>query len=545
MRRLACLLCWFMAAGVPAPAHAAEQPVVASSPRLLSVTVYRAPTRQQGRMVLDRLGGFAFVSELREVAIPAGESTIRFEGVADGIDASSAIVTGLPGTVSEKNRDAAVLSPSALVAAAVADMVTLVRTDRATGRPTLVTGTVRSAADGGVVFESAQGIEALRCSGLPETLRFEPATTLNSTPTLSVRVQTPEAMTVAVTLSYLARGFDWAASYVATLAPDGRSMDLGAWLTLANGYGVGFPDAQTQVVAGRLNRERDIVEPLDLGGPILATCWPRGSTSDPPTHAGNSDSGAVGYLQKGEFRDVVVAAQRMQALAAPAPAAAMATAQQEDLGDLKLYRIPERTPIASRQSKQVRLLDRARIPIEVVYGYDAWPNVTLGATPAHRLLRTRNDSAHHLGLALPSGMVDSFVSEGSVDVLIGEAGMRDVAVDEELEIGAGDSMDVEVTSTLERVDKSADTRVSTAGRGGPTLSADISVANRVDVANARGAGITFEYRLGLAPGDALVGADHPYTMRNGRAVFSIPVPAGHTATLRFQTQRTRYITLPR
>src|SRR3546814_18230215 len=57
-----------------------------------------------------------------------------------------------------------------------------------------------------------------------------------------------------VTLSYLARGFDWSADYVATLGADGSTLDLGAWVTLANGNGTGFPQASTTVVAGRLNK---------------------------------------------------------------------------------------------------------------------------------------------------------------------------------------------------------------------------------------------------------------------------------------------------
>src|SRR6202035_4071929 len=83
---------------------------------------------------------------------------------------------------------------------------------------------------------------------------------------------------------YLARGFDWGANYTATLSADGKTIDLGAWVTLANGNGVGFPAARAQVVAGRVNRESGEVEPLDPGGPVLAECWPRGSTSDSPQY---------------------------------------------------------------------------------------------------------------------------------------------------------------------------------------------------------------------------------------------------------------------
>src|SRR6202008_3856797 len=62
----------------------------------LSVTLYRAPLGDSTSLDLDNLGGFALVSETRTIAIPAGESRIRFAGVADGIESASAIITGLP-----------------------------------------------------------------------------------------------------------------------------------------------------------------------------------------------------------------------------------------------------------------------------------------------------------------------------------------------------------------------------------------------------------------------------------------------------------------
>ncbi len=114
-------------------AHA--QAVAAAAPHDVSVTVYRDPDREKGGFDLDELGGFAFITETRRVVIPPGEHTLRFEGVADGIEPVSAIVTGLPSGVIEKNRDAALLSPEALVDATQAQggRVQLLRTDPATG----------------------------------------------------------------------------------------------------------------------------------------------------------------------------------------------------------------------------------------------------------------------------------------------------------------------------------------------------------------------------------------------------------------------------
>ncbi len=93
------------AADAPAPAE-----VAANAPSSLSVTVYRAPARESGSFDLDDLGGFALVSETRMVHLPAGASRLRFEGVADGIEPVSAIVTGLDG-IAEKNREGQLLSP--------------------------------------------------------------------------------------------------------------------------------------------------------------------------------------------------------------------------------------------------------------------------------------------------------------------------------------------------------------------------------------------------------------------------------------------------
>ena len=154
---------------------AAELPAVAEvraeDPADLSVTVYRAPYRSSGSIDLDRLEGFALISETRSVQLPAGMSRLRFEGVADGIEPASAIVTGLDEVI-EKNRDAALLSPSALMAAAVGKSVVLLRTNPKTGKLERLPGTILSDADGGVVFQTSQGIEALRCSGLAESFSF-------------------------------------------------------------------------------------------------------------------------------------------------------------------------------------------------------------------------------------------------------------------------------------------------------------------------------------------------------------------------------------
>jgi hypothetical protein len=507
---------WVTLACVLATAPAAADDIAASPPAELSVTVYRAPFRAAGSIDLDRLAGFALISEVRTVRLPAGLSRLRFEGVADGIEPASAIVTGLPPGVIEKNREGKLLSPSALLAAALGKPVTLLRTDKKTGRQQRLDGTLLSDAEGGVVFQTSEGIEALRCSGLPETFSFTGVGGLAAKPTLSVLVRSAEASTRTVTLSYLARNFDWAADYIATLSSDGKTMDLGAWVTLANGNGVGFPSARTQVVAGRVNRENDEVEPIDIGGPVLAACWPRSSTSDIP---------ATAYLQfaGAESRDRMF---KKSVAAAPALMEVAVTAaqhvQQEQLGDLKLYRVPSRTTVASRQSKQVRLMDRQAIPIAQVYGADLAADESAPSMPAHLLLRTANTTANHLGLPLPSGHIAVFATSSGEKLLLHESDIKDRAVDEEVEIDLGDSPDVQVNVEKETV------------TAGPARSQVRSI--RVDITNARPADIKFELRLQLRAGGRVVHADHPVGSKNGRPLFRLTIPAHRRVTLRYQTE---------
>ena len=112
----------------------AQTVTISDSPENVSLTVYRATKRGERPINANWPQGYALITETRTVTIPAGESLIRFEGVAEGMFPESAIVTGLPKGVKEKNRDARLLSPSGLVDAYLKREVTLTRTNKANGQ---------------------------------------------------------------------------------------------------------------------------------------------------------------------------------------------------------------------------------------------------------------------------------------------------------------------------------------------------------------------------------------------------------------------------
>lgn len=436
MRRLLLLLTL-----LPAPALA-QQAVNASPPEALAVTVYRDPQRGSGALSLDQLDGFAMISETRTVDLPAGPATLRFEGVAEGMVGVSAIVTGLPGGVIEKNRNAALLSPAALVDGTLGNRVTLTRTNLATGAQVSQSAIIRTRADGGLVLQTSEGYEAVRCSGLPEKLQYDRVPDgLSAQPVFSINTNSKIAGRYRVTLSYLAAGFDWQAYYLATFQGDGgkddartRRLRLIAWLTLGNDNGQSFPDATLLAVAGKINVESDFSDLADSpsGAPLRLTCFASALPRPPMPAAVPMDE--FGYGAEG----IVVTARRRSESLQDIPVAIAMKAGEEALGDLKLYRVPEPITVAAKSLKQVAFLDRPGVRGKIVHfgacrpgEYDSDEDEP---TPLAMMLRTRNDAAHGLGIALPAGKVAIFEPTSAGELLLGEEAIRDYASGQDIDL---------------------------------------------------------------------------------------------------------------
>ncbi|WP_140418505.1 hypothetical protein [Sphingomonas mucosissima] len=135
-------------------------------------------------------------------------------------------------------------------------------------------------------------------------------------------------------------------------------------------------------------------------------------------------------------------------LAAAAPA--LAEAQVEALGDLKLYRVPMRVNVAAQAQKQVAMLVQPAASFERVYLLDAAGAVLTGRTvrPTPFELRARNVETQGLGVPLPAGTVALFARRAGRELLAGEAPIDDLAVGEKISLPFGESPDVTWTRTL-------------------------------------------------------------------------------------------------
>jgi hypothetical protein len=505
IRALILLLAALLAA---APAFAQSAPVVSAGPDSVSLTLYRGSSGRE-RLDLEWLRGYALVTERRTVRIPAGRSVIRFEGVAGGIFPESVVISGLPDGVLEKNLDADLLSPRSLYGHSFGRPVTLTHRN-ANGTMVSERAIIRSAPDGAAIFETRDGFIAADCTGHEAIVYDEAPAGLSAKPTLSIETNSPDARDVTITLSYLAWGFDWQVNYVATMRPDGKSADLVAWITLASSDVTTFANAETMLIAGNVNRDPDSED--------------------------NDDRDRFDTDQALTFQCMAKHVDRVVPLPAPPPPLyepMMASTSikrnsdgivdaitAEDLGDYKLYRIPDRTTVASNSQKQVKLFDRPAVPVQLVY--TARVN-SASADYVELVLRARNRENAGLGIPFPSGGLALFEPLGERRLLVGEGHVGDRPVGQDIEIEIAESNQVSAEFREVAPKKGWEDRV-------------------LAVSNANPYPVRFEARIDYReypqpdnpPKPRRLRGDAPLTYKYGDAFWSVEIPANATVSLRLR-----------
>jgi hypothetical protein len=500
------------------PAHAQT---VSARPDAVALTIYRdrPGVTSQISDPDNEATGLGLVVETRTIKVPAKGGRISFQGVAPGIVPQSAHIEGLPRDLIEQNFDYDLLSPGSLLAKSIGRAVRVARTNPATGRITDQTAIVRSAPDG-VVLEIDGKIEALHCGALPERLIFDRIPDgVSDRPTLSVAVRAGAPGRYKVRLSYLATGFDWSADYVASVRPDGRTLDLSGWITLVNRTSIGFPDAPTQVVAGRWSRvDGDGTDQGPIEAMAVALqCWPAPSFS---VRRGTSlvqiplpPALMMAPAPMAKTEEIIVTSRRM--------------ATVSNLGDYKLYTLPEPTTVAARQTKQVGLLDRRDVPFERIYGFtvnEDHPGDPERSQPATVLLRLQNKAADHLGLALPAGTVSVRESDGRGEqVLAGEDKLDDLPNGLPFEIKLGGAIDVSVV--VRDVD-----RKTVGAKNAPHAHTTLEAT----VMNGKPVPIVFELRQPTEGGALrLVAESQHHTTKGGDPLWTLRLAAGESQVVRY------------
>ena len=221
-----------------------------------------------------------------------------------------------------------------------------------------------------------------------------------------------------------------------------------------------------------------------------------------------------------DSEDIVITGSRvpMMRMAAPAPPPPGAPepamqAQQEELGDLKLYRIPEPVTVAARSQKQVALMQQPRVTFRTVYRQRFQPAGQVIQAQASRIFVTRNRREEGLGLPLPAGRLALFDESGGRQLLVGQSVIRDFALNEEVEFDFGVVPGIVSVQT-------------------PVVRGKNRVDYEVVVTNDRPHAIAYELELGVQPSQ--VRSETQLGRRNGMALWTVTIPANGSVTLRYR-----------
>ena len=204
----------------------------------------------------------ALVRDVRDLQLPRGSFDLQFMDIAATVNPATVHFRSLtePSRVNvlEQNYEYDLLEPDKLLRKYVGRDVTLVRrTDRTNGatRDEEVKARLLS-------YNNAPGLADRRRDRhrlSADHIKFpELPGNLYTHPTLIWTLDNAGAARHRVEASYLASKLSWNADYVLTVARDDKLADLDGWVTLTNGSGTSFRNAKLQLVAGDLNRVRQV-----------------------------------------------------------------------------------------------------------------------------------------------------------------------------------------------------------------------------------------------------------------------------------------------
>jgi hypothetical protein len=432
-----------------------------------------AQTAQGDVSVTIYNNGLALVQDLRTITVPKGRSTEQFPDVSAQIRPETVTLAGSGIAIVEQNFDYDLLSPDKLMEKAVGQVITIVRTNPATGAETREQARVL-AANGGIVLQIGNRIEVLRDDGLPVRVVFDKVPdNLRARPTLSVTIDAATGGAIPTRLSYLTPGFGWSSDYVALFDEAKNAIDVQGWVTLNNNTGTTFSNANTLLVAGNIG-----------GGGYNR--FSQMSGGDESLEQAGTESGT-----------------------------------RERLGDYYLYPLAERTTIANAQQKQVSFLDvkgaAARKAYEFVNGWLGSNDVARSAATA---IKFSTSKAGGLGDQLPAGTVRVYMRDARGDPqFIGENRIGHTPMGSSMSIRTGEAFDVKVKTVVVERTKLSNRRWRT--------------KMSYQLTNARPGPVTVDLAQDGLWGDVRVEAQSIVGERVSadRIEWKVPVPANGTAEL--------------
>jgi len=429
----------------------------------------------------------ALVRDVRNVQIARGTSDLQFTDIAATVNPATVHFRSLtePSRVGvlEQNYEYDLLEPDKLLRKYVGREVTLVRT-RMEGNSTRdedVKARLLSY-NTAPVWE----INGEIVTGMPAShIRFpELPGNLFSHPTLIWTLDNTGGTRHRVEASYLARSLSWIADYVLTVARDDKTADVDGWVTVTNGSGTTFRNAQLQLVAGDLNRVK-----RELGA---------------------------------------IAEDAMQRAPAAAP-----RMSQESFSDYHLYSLARKTTINNAETKQVTMLGATAFPVTkryVVDGNYAYYRGSRTGAPikddVEVFYQFKNEEKAGLGMPMPAGTVRVYQADSRGGLqFVGEDRIDHTPKDELLNLKIGNAFDVVCERRQKEFQK---------------IASDVyEFEYEITLRNHKATAVTVEVNEPIGGTWRMLSASHPWEKTGAFAAqFKLPVPPDGSTTLTYRVRVT-------
>jgi hypothetical protein len=431
----------------------------------------------------------ALVRDVRNIQIARGTSDVQFMDIAATVNPATVHFRSLtePARVGvvEQNYEYDLLEPDKLLRKYVGREVTLVRTrmEGNTTRDEDVKARLISY-NNAPVWEIGGEI----VTGMPAShIRFpELPGNLFSHPTLIWTLDNTGGTRHRVEASYLARNLSWIADYVLTVGRDDKSADIDGWVTVTNGSGTSFRNAQLQLVAGDLNR---VKSELGIAGDVL---------------------------------------QRAEA---PAASPRMS---QESFSEYHLYSLARKTTINNAETKQVSMLGATGFPVQKRYvvdgNYAYYRSAQRTGSPikdnVEVFYQLKNEEKTGLGMPMPAGTVRVYQSDSKGGLqFVGEDRIDHTPKDEMLNLKIGNAFDI-VSERRQRDFQ--------------RIASDVyEIEMEVTLRNHKDAPVTVEVNEPIGGDWRMLTSTYAWEKTAAFAAqFRVPVAANGTSTLRYRVRVT-------
>jgi hypothetical protein len=293
-------------------------------------------------------------------------------------------------------------------------------------------------------------------------------------PALRWRIQSDSSRQLQGKLSYLASGLSWSAYYTAILNESETQMALTSWVTVQNTSGRDYKNAKLTLIAGELRR---LAPPAPISPPRAV---------------------------------VPLAAQEKELETKPT-------------FEYHQYEFPRRITLTDRQSLELSFIRADAVTVSKHYVYEA------ALSPHVRVeIRSVNDGAHGLGIALPAGVVRLYKETQDGIQLIGEDSLGHTPTGEKIALVPGMAFDLKADRVLK------DRQVVGRDELGRELYRD---TYEITLRNQRDSDVMIEVRERLQGTWKIVSAEPSYEKLDASTVlFTVPVKARAAAKVTYTVE---------